>query len=122
MFATAQPDSGMMVYCRITPAAIQPGICAIRVKSRAVSVMPMPSMMTPSPAVIQAPLNQVNTAGCHSASALQAITHSGKAPAKRSDSDVMLLSLSSKKLFAFDFLAVDRRARQVETDQVVAVV
>ena len=53
------------------------GVFSTRVKSSTVSVMPMPSIMTASPQVMNPPLNQVNQAGCASASAPQASTQTG---------------------------------------------
>src|SRR6185369_11091949 len=54
------------------------GIFRTRLKSSTVSVMPMPSMMTASPHVMNSPLNQVNQAGCTNASAPPSSTQAGK--------------------------------------------
>src|SRR6185295_3516562 len=53
------------------------GILRTALKSASVSVRPMPSMMTARPQVIQWPLNQVNQAGCASASAPPSKTQTG---------------------------------------------
>ena len=77
--ASPHPRAGINVYWSTTPGSTSRRLRAIRRKSSKPSVRPMLSMMTPRPAGISGPLNQVSSSGRNSASALAASTQSGNA-------------------------------------------
>lgn len=78
-----QPSAGMTVYCSSTPGSTRPRSRATRRKSSNPSVIPMLSMITPSPSVMSGPLNQVNSSGRTSARTLQTSTQTGNAEVNR---------------------------------------
>ena len=55
--------NGMIEYCATNPTATARGIFKTALKSSTLSVMPMPSMITARPQVIQSLSNQVNSGG-----------------------------------------------------------
>ena len=77
-----QPSVGITVYCSSTPGSTRPRSRPTRRKSSKPSVIPMLSMMTPSPIVIRGPLNQVNSVGRMTARIPAASTQSGNADVK----------------------------------------
>ena len=73
------PSSGISVYCSATPGRTLDRSRAMRRKSSNPTVMPMLSMMTPRPTVMNGPLNQVNSSGRTRAMPLARSSQSGKA-------------------------------------------
>ena len=78
----------MIVNCATNPASTAAGCDATRAKSANVSVIPMPSMISPRPPTKSGPSNQVKSRGSTSASPQAAATQSGKALASRSSGGV----------------------------------
>ena len=73
------PSSGISVYWSATPGSTLVRSRPMRRKSSKPTVIPMLSMMIPSPIGIRGPLNQVKSSGRTSAAPLASSSQSGKA-------------------------------------------